>query len=103
MLDSGNNGRCHLGGDAWHGQQRGCEVSALAVTVSPNPTSGSVTIEANADEGEVTIFDLTGRQITTVELHDGRAMLDTSNFTQGMYTARITSDRGVSIVKLVKE
>lgn len=79
------------------------EVSALAVTVSPNPTSGSVTIEANADEGEVTIFDLTGRQITTVELHDGRALLDTSNFTQGMYTARITSDRGVSIVKLVKE
>jgi hypothetical protein len=79
------------------------EQSVLVATVSPNPVSSKVTIGANANEGEVTVFDMMGRQVTKVMLHEGQAVFDISNFAQGVYIARITSDRGVSEVKLVKE
>ena len=79
------------------------ENPTLSVSLSPNPTKGFVTIEANTDEGEVAVFDITGRQITQVKLHEGHAVFDISNFAQGVYTARIASHKGVSTVKLVKE
>lgn len=79
------------------------ETPALAASVSPNPTSGLVTVEATTEEGVVTVFDLFGRQVAQVPLAEGRAKLDLSNFAQGVYTARISGNRGVSTVKLVKE
>ena len=78
------------------------ELSTLA-TVNPNPTTGSVTIEANAADGDVTVFDLFGRQVMSATLHDGRAELDLSAFAQGVYVARISSEAGTSTIKLVKE
>lgn len=79
------------------------EQSPLAVSISPNPASGRITIEANATEGEVTVFDLTGRQMASSTLHEGHVVLDVSGFAQGVYVARIASNRGVSTVKIVKK
>lgn len=79
------------------------EQSVLVATVSPNPASSKVTIGANANEGEVTVFDMMGRQVTKAMLHEGQAEFDISNLAQGVYIARITSDRGVSTIKLIKE
>ena len=78
------------------------ELSTLA-TVNPNPTTGSVAIEANAADGDVTVFDLFGRQVMSATLRNGRAELDLSAFAKGVYVARISSEAGISTIKLVKE
>lgn len=79
------------------------ETSFLAVNVSPNPTSSSVTIEANTAKGEVAVFDLFGRQVMSATLLEGRAELDLNDVAKGVYVARISSEAGTSTIKLVKE
>lgn len=79
------------------------EVAAFAVSVSPNPTTGNVTIEATASEGEVNVFDLFGRKVASALLHEGRAELDLSGSAQGVYMAQITSEGGTVTMKLVRE
>ena len=79
------------------------ETYSFAATVSPNPTTSSITIDANAANGEVTVFDLFGRQVMSVTLFEGRAELDLSDVAKGIYVARISSDHGVATVRLIKE
>ena len=79
------------------------EVISLAVSVSPNPTSGIVTIEANSVDGEVTVLDLFGRKITYTTLREGRAEVDLSDCAKGVYMVRILSEAGTRTIKLVKE
>ena len=79
------------------------EDSTLAVSLSPNPTSGYVCIETSVAEGEVTIFDLTGRQIASAQFNEGRANLDLSLAAQGVYVARIVSGESTTTIRLIKE
>ena len=92
--------------DVWVGNDLGVgvdEQSALAATVSPNPTSGRVMVETNANEGQVVVFDMLGKQMLTAPVINGRAELDLSTFAKGVYVARISSEAGTSTIKLVKE
>ena len=73
------------------------------MSVSPNPTSGSVSIETNVASGEIAVFDLFGRKITSAMLNEGRAEIDLSGYAKGIYVARISSEAGTSTIKLVKE
>jgi hypothetical protein len=79
------------------------ETYSFVASVSPNPTTSSVTIDANAANGEVTVFDLFGRQVLSATLLEGRAELDLSDVAKGIYVARISSDNGVATVRLIKE
>ena len=79
------------------------EAYSLQAYVNPNPTKGKVTISTNNAEGEVTVFDLSGRKLTTAKLVEGRVELDLSGFAQGVYTARVTSDNDIKTIKLIKE
>ena len=92
--------------DVWVGNDDGVgvgETSSVKAVVSPNPTNGKVTVEANVTEGEVAVFDMMGKQLAVATLNNGRAELDLSAYAQGVYVARITSEAGSSIIKLVKE
>ena len=92
--------------DVWVGNNPGVgveEMPTLAATVSPNPTSGMVSIEANAAEGEVVVYDLFGRKVASVTLCEGRANIDLTNYAKGVYMAKISSEVGLATVKLVKE
>ena len=79
------------------------ETSSLAVSVSPNPTSGGVTIASNSADGEVTVMDLFGRKVASAIMHEGHAEMDLSSCAKGVYVARISSEAGTSTIKLVKE
>jgi hypothetical protein len=79
------------------------EVASFAVSVSPNPTWGSVSIETNAASGKITVFDLFGRKITSAILNEGCAEVDLSDCAKGVYMARISSEAGTRTIKLVKE
>jgi hypothetical protein len=92
--------------EVWVGNDPGAgveEQSALIATVSPNPTTGRVVVEANANEGDVVVYDMLGKQMLTAPVIEGHAELDLSNFAKGVYVARISSEAGTSTIKLVKE
>ena len=92
--------------DVWVGNDDGVgigETSSVKAVVSPNPTTGKVMLDANVSEGEVAVFDTMGKQVAFATLNNGRAELDLSAFAKGVYVARITTEAGTSIIKLVKE
>ena len=60
-------------------------------------------ILANIADGEVDVYDIAGRKITSTILREGRAELDLSGFAQGVYMARVSGKDGIAIVRLVKE
>ena len=60
-------------------------------------------VKTNVTDGEVAVFDLFGRQMMSTPLHNGRAELDFSSVTKGVYMARISGDDGVKTVRLIKE
>ena len=68
--------------------------------VWPNPTSGQVTIEAEADT-DLTVFDLLGRVTATHPLRKGTNSLDLSDLPEGMYF--IKTSEGMVRKVLVKE
>lgn len=79
------------------------EAASFAVSVSPNPTSGRVTIASNSADGEVTVIDLFGRKVATTIMQEGRAEVDLSSCAKGVYMARISGEAGTCTIKLVKE
>ena len=92
--------------DVWVGNDPTVGVEeqlTFVATVSPNPTTDKVTVETNANEGQVDVFDMLGKQMLTAPVIDGRAELDLSTYAKGVYVARISSEMGTRTIKLVKE
>ena len=92
--------------DVWVGNDPTVGVEeqlTFVATVSPNPTTDKVTVETNANEGQVDVFDMLGKQMLTAPVIDGRAELDLSTYPKGVYVARISSEMGTRTIKLVKE
>jgi hypothetical protein len=92
--------------DVWVGNDPSVgvnEQSDLVATVTPNPTTGKIMIEANTNVGEIVVFDLIGRKVTSAPLYEGSAEIDLSIYAKGVYVARISSEAGTSTIKLVKE
>ncbi len=55
------------------------------------------------ETGTVTVYDLFGHQITQAILTAGRAEIDLSNYSKGIYVAQISNSNGTTNIKLVKE
>lgn len=91
--------------DVWVGNQSnvGVDEPHLMAAASPNPTTNTILISTNIAEGEVMVYDLFGRLVAEVELHDGRAIVDLSSCAQGVYMAKISGGNGMATLKLVKE
>ena len=92
--------------DVWVGNEPGVgvgEQKPLLATVTPNPTTDRVAVEANVAEGQVVVFDMMGKQMLTSPVVDGRAELDMSAYAKGVYVVRISSEVGTRTIKLVKE
>lgn len=102
----GHNGEGLYVDDVRVGNEEGVgvgELTTVTASVSPNPTTGLVAIEANIANGEVVVFDLFGKQVASALVEEGRAELDLGECAQGVYVARIIGANGSTTVKLVKE
>ncbi|MBQ9417897.1 MAG: T9SS type A sorting domain-containing protein [Bacteroidales bacterium] len=65
----------------------GVETTQLQVT--PNPTSGIITITVASSFGTLQLLDMTGRTLMAVPIAEGVATLDLSPLPQGIYLLRI--------------
>lgn len=78
------------------------ENPSLVATVSPNPATEKAMISTNINDGLVTVFDLSGRKMTTTHLKEGSVELDLNGFAQGVYMVRISNEKGIKTLRLVK-
>ena len=86
-----------------HGGDGVIEAQALSVAVSPNPTNGKITVDANVSNGNVIVFDMVGKQVALGNIVDGQAEIDLSEFADGVYAVRISGDDGIKAIKVVKK
>ena len=70
-------------------------VSAANMTIFPNPASDIVTLQMeNIEEGtvaQITIFDLTGKQVFNMQSTSNLQTIDVSQFAKGMYVIHVNT------------
>lgn len=71
-----------------------------AFALFPNPATSSVTV-ALTESARVTLVDLSGREVLSVQLPAGQHSIDLSGITAGTYFAHLTNAHGTALRKLV--
>lgn len=79
------------------------DLTAKRAKVSPNPSSGKVTVESGIGEGTVMLYDMFGKMVATAKLVDGRAEMELGGVAKGVYTATIVGEGMTETVKIVRE
>ena len=79
-------------------------VSAANMTIFPNPASDFVTLQMeNIEEGtvaQITIFDLTGKQVFNMQSTSNLQILNVSQFAKGMYVIHVNTTNQNFVQKL---
>ena len=75
----------------------------IHANVYPNPTTGNVTIESNAINADITVFDVYGKVMMTSKVASERTELNFSTFAPGIYMVRIAETNNFINVKVVKK
>jgi hypothetical protein len=68
------------------------------ISVYPNPANGQVSVTLN-NSAEVTVYNIMGQTVMTVEGHSGVNTLDISNLTSGIYFINAGNDTQKFVVK----
>lgn len=76
---------------------------SLKANVYPNPTTGNVTVESDAINADITVFDAFGKLMMTSKVATERTELNFSEFAPGVYMVRIANDTAISTIKVVKK
>lgn len=79
------------------------ESDAPSASVHPNPTNGLITVESNAINAKLTVFDVFGKLMMKTRITSERTDLDFSSFASGIYVIRIAGSNANTTVKVVKE
>jgi hypothetical protein len=79
------------------------EFTASTFKTYPNPTNGSWNVVAdNVLINTVQVYDIAGRQVMALSPNASQVTIDGSALKNGIYFAKIQSDKGSSSIKLVK-
>ncbi|MEX2410086.1 MAG: T9SS type A sorting domain-containing protein, partial [Candidatus Paceibacterota bacterium] len=74
------------------------------ISIYPNPTDDKLNIEfINDKERQITISDLTGRNLLMKPLANKKEIIDISSFTRGIYIISIFENSEVATYSIVKE
>ena len=76
---------------------------SIKANIYPNPTTGNVTVESNAINADITVFDMFGKLMMTSKVAAERTELNFSSFAPGVYMVRIANTTGTTNIKVVKE
>ena len=71
------------------------------VLVYPNPARNIINIESNNEIKEVVVYNLLGQKIK--QYHSAINTIDISDIANGIYVINITTDKGVTTKKFIKE
>lgn len=68
----------------------------------PNPVSDHLSIVLQVDHGQITILDLTGREVLKQEITGQKSSLDTASLPGGVYLMTFVGKRAAAVGKLIK-
>lgn len=74
-----------------------------SVGIAPNPTKNNVNVNCNNNIQSVQLFDVQGRVLTTQIVTNSQSVLNISNYTNGIYFVKVTTEKGSKVVKIIKE
>jgi hypothetical protein len=69
----------------------------------PNPFDSFLYLETNSLNASYSIYDLSGRTLKSGILSGPNTMLNTVNFSKGMYLAKISTATKDTVLKIVKQ
>ncbi len=77
--------------------------SHFGITIFPNPTQEQCTIESKTHQslGQIVLYNQLGIEVFRTETKESILELNTHLFPAGVYSCKITSDKGISIVRFV--
>lgn len=78
------------------------DFTVTEVSAFPNPTADKWNITANNEISTIELFDITGKQVTSIEVNSKTAAIEAGEFLTGMYFARVTSNAGQSTIRLIR-
>ena len=76
------------------------ELSSLKVF--PNPSQRGWQISTEATINSVDVYNITGTLLQSIKVNTADAKIDATNLSTGIYLAKIRTDRGEKVVKLIK-
>lgn len=75
---------------------------AVAFNVYPNPAQNEWNIVSQQNISTIELFDISGKQIRTVQPNNLNAVIDASQLSNGMYFAKVQTEAGSKTIKLIK-
>jgi len=73
-----------------------------AFSIYPNPSSGKITLETTG-EGHLTIVNLNDQATLTRQIIEPKTQIDISNLPDGVFFVRLTNERTIEVVKIIKQ
>ena len=104
LFDLDGIGERGLRGDASHGDamNRVSTPDADGLRLHPNPANTTLTVESDSPIRAITIYDLTGRTMLTVENCPSPATINVVSLPRGIYLLRAVTEEGVKTARFVK-
>ncbi|MCF8253558.1 MAG: T9SS type A sorting domain-containing protein [Bacteroidia bacterium] len=78
------------------------EQTKTSLNYFPNPTTGLVKISSEETIERISVFSITGQEISTENVFSMEANLDLSQQSMGAYYAKIETKRGIQIIQITK-
>ena len=78
--------------------------STTTFSTYPNPTQDSWTVKSNntTSISSIQVFDVLGKSVISITPNSTEAIIDAKGLNSGLYFARVSSDNGSSVIKLIK-
>lgn len=77
------------------------------VVIAPNPAKNNINVNVNNNINNkiksIELYDVKGRVLMTQMVNNSQTSLDISNYVNGVYFVKVSTDTGVSIEKIIKE
>jgi hypothetical protein len=75
---------------------------STAVKYFPNPVSNKLSLELPVGRNEITVFDCTGRTISSFVVTNKYSSFDMENFDSGVYIFRVSNNMDITTFKVIK-
>lgn len=79
------------------------ELTSNDIQLFPNPTKGLVFINCEKGGGRLSVINSLGQTIAQQNISDNSTELNLSEFDEGVYYVRLQQNKGVAIMKVVKQ
>ena len=77
-------------------------VEKTEVAIYPNPTNSTLTVESDSPVREISVYELTGRTMMTIENCSSIVTINVVSLPRGIYLLRAVTENGVKTARFVK-